>query len=119
MQEHMVSSYIPINGLDGVFGDSPQTERRKERPSRRDKMQDEGAPCPFLGDRDGPPLAWTIVWENKYSNLYGWYTSDALRRCGYVFWDSASWDTVGIEFVEWQWMRKYLGYDPREDMIYD
>lgn len=34
-----------------------------------------------------PPSAWTATWEGVYSNSYGEYTKDWVRRWGCVMWD--------------------------------
>ncbi|KAF9874683.1 hypothetical protein CkaCkLH20_07820 [Colletotrichum karsti] len=46
-------------------------------------------PMEFLGDNhvDGPPFAWVLLWNGKYSNAIGDYVPKLLRQLGYVFWD--------------------------------
>jgi hypothetical protein len=119
IQQHMISSYIPFNALEGVLGETQQALRRENHPSDRDRMQEERAPLPFRGDResDAPPLAWTTIWDDTYSNLYGWYISDEMRRWGYVFWDAARIEGAGSkEFLKHQWGRCWED-DPRDDLI--
>lgn len=90
VQRHITSSYLPFNTVEGLLGETQQTIRRHEHTSERDRMQDKRAPFPFRGDHrpDAPPLGWTTIWGDTYSNLFGWYTSDSLRQIGYVFWDA-------------------------------
>lgn len=114
----MVSSYIPLNTLEGLLGETQQALRRADHPSDRDRMQDERAPFPFRGDsEDAPPLAWTTIWGDTYSNLYGCYVSDEMRSWGYVFWDAATLEkTGGKRALEIQWS-DYWDDDPREDLL--
>jgi len=119
IQQHMVSSYIPFNAVEGVLGETQQALQRERHPSERDRKQEHRAPFPFLGDGepDMPPLAWTIIWNGTYSNLYGWYISDEMRRWGYVFWDAATLEgTVGREMLRRQW-EEYWDDDPRDNLI--
>lgn len=82
-------------------------------------MQAERVPLPFRGDRDldAPPLAWTTIWNDEYSNLYGRYIPDAMRRWGYVFWDAATLEKAGgIELLRRQWEEGWRADDPRDDL---
>lgn len=118
IQKHMTSSYILFNALEGVLGETQQTVRRERQPSERDLKQEQRAPLPFRGDGDpdAPPLAWTIIWGGTYSNLYGWYTSDEMRRWGYVFWDEATLEgSGGREILEQQWEQCWDD-DPRDNL---
>lgn len=115
----MVSSYIPLDAPEGVFGETQQDLQHEHHPSERDRMQQERAPFPFRGDSDldTPPLAWTIIWDNTYSNLYGWYISDEIRRWGYVFWDAVRLEhTGGKEVLKQQWAQDW-DYDPRASFL--
>ena len=78
MQRNLKSSHVLLNVIDGVFGETQQAMRRMSNPSERDRMQQDRTPFPLCGDSepDMPPLAWTTIWNETYSNLYGWYTSD-------------------------------------------
>lgn len=118
MQQSIVSSYIPISDVEGVLGETQQTQRREQEPSLGDHMTEERVPMPFRGDGlDAPPLAWTLIWGGTYSNLYGWYTSDEMRRWAYVFWDGARLRSHGgEELLARQW-EDCWDEDPRE-MLY-
>lgn len=82
-------------------------------------MQQERAPLPFRGDGDpaAPPLGWTLIWKDTYSNMFGCYTGDRLLQIGYVFWDAATLEDIGgrnakkliIALRENEWRE-----DPRE-----
>ena len=79
-------------------------------------MEKERNPFPFPGDGepDAPPMAWTMIWSGTYSNSYGWCIPDALRRCGYIFWDAGTLEAAGgREVVEQQWETMWVRYDPR------
>ena len=119
IQQHMVSSYIPFNAAEGVLGETQQALRRESCTSERDRKQDQRFPFPFRGDGepDAPPLAWTIIWGDTYSSLYGSYISDEMRRWGYVFWDATTLEgAMGREILERQW-EEYWGGDPRDNLI--
>lgn len=122
MQKHITSSYIPFNTIEGTLGDTQQYSRRSNNPSERDRMQEERAAFPFRGDSDepdAPPLAWTIMWYDTYSNLYGHYVPDEMRRWGYVFWDAATLeDNGGKRVLHKQWEEPYDACDPRDDLFY-
>lgn len=122
MQEHMTSSYIPIDSFEGVLGQTKQARRRRNHPSERDRMEEQRVPFPFRGDGepDAPPLAWTMLWGGTYSNLYGTYVPSELRVWGYVFWDGARLEAVGggelLKRQENDWHTGWGGYDPRDDL---
>ncbi|KAJ4386827.1 hypothetical protein N0V93_009725 [Gnomoniopsis smithogilvyi] len=118
MQRSIVSSYIPISGHEGLFGQSKQQQRRQEEPTIGDSLTEERAPCPFCGDNQSvPPLAWTLIWGGTYSNLYGWYTGDELRQWAYVFWDGVRLRKYGgDEFLAKQWEQCWWE-DPRETLF--
>lgn len=42
----------------------------------------------------GPPLAWVLLWDGKYCNLYGQYIPDNFRWWGYVLWDERRWNAL-------------------------
>ncbi|KAK1761660.1 hypothetical protein QBC33DRAFT_502392 [Phialemonium atrogriseum] len=119
MQQHITSSYIPFNALEGVLGETQQALRRRNHPSERDRMQEQRTPYPFRGDSepDAPPLAWTIMWGNTYSNLYGWYIPEEMRRWGYVFWDAATLEGMGGRRVLNRQWEEYWDNDPRDDLL--
>ncbi len=82
-------------------------------------MQDDRRELVFEGDDSAhaPPLAWTTIWGGTYSNLYGHYIPDAMRKWGYIFWDAKTLkSTGGLELVERQWQDEW-DEDPRDDLI--
>lgn len=118
MQRSIVSSYIPINAVEGILGESQQSARRVEQPAPEDRMTEERAPLLFTrDDLGGPPLAWTLIWAGTYSNLHGWYTSDEMRRWAYVFWDAERMEGWGgRKLLERQWEEFWDGNDPRDNL---
>lgn len=74
---------------DEALGDLSQAVRRRKAPSERDRKQRRRDPLPFQGDMEYdlegvyPLLAWMILWEGTYSNLYGYYVRDDIRSWGY------------------------------------
>jgi hypothetical protein len=55
------------------FVDLMVQEATYEQGNSRGKLMDDRARMPFQGDEsiDTPPLAWTILWRENYSSLYG------------------------------------------------
>lgn len=103
IRKNIVQSYIPIRAYEGILSDSYQEFRYMNNPTDRDRLQESRVQLPFRGDEepDAPPLAWTIIWGGIYSNLYGFFISEELRRCGYVFWDAVRLESGdGIEVME-------------------
>lgn len=108
--------------LDFALSDGHQSiSRRNEQPSERDLKQMRRDPLPFVGDLKPdacpslscPPLAWTLVWKGTYSNLYGGFLNDELRRWGYVLWDAARLETEGgTALLSRQWGTDE--WDPRD-----
>lgn len=126
MQQYItISPYISFDAGTGILGEREQRQRRSNHPSEQDRMEEQRVVFPFRGDSDepdAPPLAWTILWCDTYSNLYGWYIPDKMRRWGYVFWDAARLESSGGKKVlEDQWEECWGGYDaydPRDDLVY-
>ena len=87
---------------------TPQNQRRREHPLERDLKQKRRDPLPFAGDElqdwdaEGwlyphPPLAWTQVWNETYSNMYGYYCPRTCRSWRYVMWDAERIRNTGAE----------------------
>ncbi|RSL79132.1 hypothetical protein CEP51_007611 [Fusarium floridanum] len=119
MQEQIQSSYIPIDGMVGMFGDTQQIIRRQDQPSERDQMEADRVPLVFVRDEiDKPPRAWTMIWDDTYSNLYGSHIPDEIRDWGYVFWDEATLErTGGFKLLRYQLGEDWRDNDPRDDFI--
>ena len=95
----------------GIYG--PQSER-DHKAERREPLTFEGDGEPD-SDGPGPPLAWTLIWGGTYSNLYGYYVPDIIRRWGYVMWDAARLEhTHANELLMRQWEAEYGDWDPRD-----
>ncbi|RYO76292.1 hypothetical protein DL766_008929 [Monosporascus sp. MC13-8B] len=87
-----------------------QNDRREMSPNfpdARDEAEQRRDPLEFVGDAvspDGPPLAWAPLWGAKYTNIYGEYVPESLRRLGYVMWDERRWTDIGAKgLVASQW----------------
>jgi hypothetical protein len=107
-----------------MFGETQQILRRRANPSERDKLQEERVSCPFIGDTDvdishrwSPPISWTIIWEDTYSNLIGWYIPEELRRWGYVFWDVTRIDSAARQVLKDQFAEAWEDNDPRDNVM--
>jgi len=117
MQRSIASSYIPLDGLEGIFGEAVQRRRRQQTLSARDTLTTRRAPLPFHGDYlAGPPLAWTLLWGGTYSNLVGWYIPDELRRWAYVLWDADRLELQGGRGVLQSQWDECWEHDPRDDL---
>ncbi|KAI0205950.1 hypothetical protein F4808DRAFT_455447 [Astrocystis sublimbata] len=94
-----------------VLGDVSQMCRRDESskyPNSRDEAEQRRDILQFAGDAvppDGPPVAWVQLWGGKYSNIYGDYVPESVRRWGYVMWDERRWIDMksGKSLITSQW----------------
>lgn len=93
-----------------VLGTLAQDDRRQlstNFPSTRDITEQRRDVVDFAGDGippNTPPLAWVLLWNGRYANIYGDYVPELLRRCGYVIWDEQRWiDTQARDFIFKQW----------------
>lgn len=119
MQQHIRHSYLILNDNDGLFSYGQQMDRRLKYPSARDRLQAARNPFPFRGDGDvdAPPLAWTMLWGDTYSNMYGHYTSGGIRDWGYVFWDSGRFKELGGRELLSKWRVENWGEDDPRDFV--
>ena len=80
---------------DEALGYTVQSNRWRNWPNDRDEKQRRRDPMPFRGDGEPdergerPPLAWTSIRREKYTNLYGYFVKDSISRLGYVMWDTS------------------------------
>ncbi|RAK93818.1 hypothetical protein BO79DRAFT_268238 [Aspergillus costaricaensis CBS 115574] len=135
IQDHMEVDRIMENNLvilwaeflgnyGGALGIDTRHNRRLDYPSAEDKREELRDPLPFRGDivnnSDGeyPPLAWTILWGETYSNMLGGEGVSYIAEWGYVMWDAARLERTGAkEVLARRWrkrLRLSLGEDPRE-----
>ncbi|KAF2747588.1 hypothetical protein M011DRAFT_467653 [Sporormia fimetaria CBS 119925] len=83
--------------------------RMQRHPNEHDEMTERSDPLPFIGDdldASGPPLAWTIMWGDTYSNLFGSFIPDKMKNWGYIFWDAWRLTKLAVddgEMLAWQW----------------
>lgn len=62
----------------------------------------------FAGDTvppDAPPMAWVLLWDGKYANVYDDFVPAGLKECGYVMWDARRLAEAGLEeaiFKQWE-----------------
>ncbi|KID81869.1 hypothetical protein MGU_10780 [Metarhizium guizhouense ARSEF 977] len=126
--EHLVSmmqeeiSFPLGNVLDDAFSEGAQFHRRHNHPSERDLKQTRREPLPFTGETNAndllPPLGWTIIWHGTYSNLYGYYIQDCIRRWGYVMWDAARLERANAtKVLAQQWQDDWGDSDPRNNLL--
>ncbi|CAI6098918.1 unnamed protein product [Clonostachys chloroleuca] len=98
--------------------DAMQQRRRQTQPSDRDAAQDRREPMVFSHDTiDSPPLGWTLIWKETYSNIYGYYVPSSLRRWGYVMWDASRMgESGGIRVLHHMWKEHY-GDEYHENVV--
>lgn len=111
--------------LKHAWGETAQYCRRRNQPlSVRDELQLRREAFPFMGDSESstgallPPLAWTLMWRGTYSNLYGYYVGDMMRRWGYIMWDAPRLERTGAKEVLARQWEDYWTNDPRDQIIY-
>ncbi|KAJ5662748.1 hypothetical protein N7462_011674 [Penicillium macrosclerotiorum] len=113
MQEYM---RFPVRNFleDDVLGETAQSQRRRKQLSNQDLKEEERVPLPFEGDKvpnavkSYPPLAWTLIWQGTYSNLYGYYVPDTMRRWGYIMWNKSRLEETGaLEVLARQWEEEW------------
>jgi hypothetical protein len=106
-------------------GDAVQYEVMKTSPSVWDEKMERKEPLLFGGDDDGfgnelrPPLAWTIIWRNRHSSLYGMFMTRKTQSWGYVMWDKARLQRSGADVMLsrfWEDEVSDSQYDLREDL---
>ncbi len=104
--------------FEGFLDNIEQMLFRFSRESERDQKMQRRDPLPFQGDSEPdvkgqrPPLAWTLIWQNTYSNLYGYYISPGMRLWGYVMWDAVRLEQTGAKDVL---IRQFAARNPRGD----
>lgn len=113
--------------LDIFIGDGPMEALSQVTQSRlwglqpqspRNVLVRQRAPMPFRGDQEAenaPSLGWVLLWGETYSNMFGGWTWQPLRRWGYVMWDAGRIEQTGPQKLLMQWrdeIRK--NGDPRD-----
>ncbi|PNY23215.1 Uncharacterized protein TCAP_06852, partial [Tolypocladium capitatum] len=79
-----------------AWSNTAQSCRRRQFPSEGDAKTQRRDPMPFQGDNSSsPPMGWTTLWRETYSNLVGALVPQSLRRFGYVFWDASRMERSG------------------------
>ncbi|KAG8156539.1 hypothetical protein KVR01_013643 [Diaporthe batatas] len=63
-------------------------------PHSADTTENASEAAAVVSSINAPPLAWVLMWDGKYCNLYGEYIPDELRRWGYVMWDERRWNSI-------------------------
>lgn len=114
-----------LHDSDSSFDEYNQWNRHCDEPGERDHKQGHREPLIFQGDRqDGafPPLAWTLVWEGTYSNIFGDYILENFQEWGWVIWDADRLEITGAKELlmrQWQEMKEASYYDdPRQPFWY-
>ncbi len=67
---------------------------------------------PRLGKKY-PPLAWILIWEGRYSNLFGYVIPDNMRLWGYIMWDVIRLEHTGVKDVLIRQFIEEHSEDPR------
>ncbi|RAK80265.1 uncharacterized protein BO72DRAFT_525481 [Aspergillus fijiensis CBS 313.89] len=95
---------------DGLTDRDLRSQAREAFPLRGDHVPDPKG--------EFPPLVWTLLWHDTYSNIMGCWIPSALRNWGYVFWDAGKFETGAKEVLVRQWKSLYWGeeMDPRNNL---
>ncbi|KAF2968599.1 hypothetical protein GQX73_g4971 [Xylaria multiplex] len=128
MDRCIIDAPVQDAGLARSISHTSQVLRRDwspNAPSARDEAERQGQRVSFAGDLlppDGPPLAWVVLWDGRYTNFYGGAAPTQLKRWGYVMWDARRWADVGEKelrelFVE-QWKKSREAIDCINLFIY-
>ncbi len=94
-----------------------------EERNRARKMQ-RAEPLLFHGDNEPklrekhPPLAWTLIWQGTYSNLYGYVIPNHMRLWAYIMWDAVRLEHTGAKDVLIRQFSTKNPKDPRIDIQY-
>ncbi|KAJ4312574.1 hypothetical protein N0V84_009857 [Fusarium piperis] len=104
------------SGRPEILRKDTQEDRRVMYPSARDQLERDKEPFPFMGDEPAqPPLAWTQMWRDEYSNLFGSFVPDATTEWGFIMWDKARFiDLEGYDVVWYTCKDEWGLEDPRE-----
>ncbi|KJZ75413.1 hypothetical protein HIM_05109 [Hirsutella minnesotensis 3608] len=123
MQENIDYPVGDFLGSFEALGETVQEDRQLHIPSVREEKQQRRDPLPFRGDTPlddinelHPPLAWTIIWQDTYSNLFGEWIPEKYRLWGYVMWDSTRLESTGAKDVLLR-QRGEEDWDPRDHMF--
>lgn len=113
MQEQITYARSPTMML--TFLPSSQSMRREKYPSDKDLKEIRRDPLPFQGDNEAlPPLSWTLIWQETYSNLSGIFIPESIRLWGYTMWDATRIEHTGAkEVLARQWRERWKDTDPR------
>jgi hypothetical protein len=71
-----------------------QIQRRKKSETPRDIKEKNRELMQFDGDTESlsrgssPGLAWFLLWHGEYSNMFGPFVCEGVRKWGYLMWDS-------------------------------
>lgn len=104
---HDQSLDAPMRKALGSVAQNDRREMSTNFPNARDAAEQRRDPMDFVGDAvppDDPPLAWVLLWDGKYANIYGEYVPELLRRWGYVIWNESRWNEMRAkQLVVMQW----------------
>lgn len=104
--DKMAGCLHPFRPLDASIKASLSTGAQKDRRedlnhTPNDKDDAEGVDSmPFPGDTvapTGPPLAWVLLWDETYVNIYGEYVPEPLKASGWVMWDEHRLNSTGVK----------------------
>lgn len=104
--------------IEDATGGFIQGERAQLWPSAYDVFHNTRVTMAFEKDGvDCPPLAWVTLWKGRYSNIFGSFVPEALRRWGYVMWDAERLGCGAKSFLlaEWEAMYGNSLSEPVED----
>ncbi|KAK3304293.1 uncharacterized protein B0T15DRAFT_235219 [Chaetomium strumarium] len=120
-----MQTYVGDNGsFDPVccWWKEPQQAKREAEISSGQRLQQrprDHSPVQWSDDvvkveSGSPNFAWTFLWNNTYSNLYGEFIPNNLTHWGYVMWDFSRLVRMGaMSVLDRKWLELHRGGDPR------
>ncbi len=124
LQENLreVGSLQFFEDTEGFPGWVTQISLRTSYQSDRDLKMQLAEPLPFDGDseprlgekKQGPPLAWTLIWQGTYCNLYGYIIPNDMRLWAYIMWDAERLEYTDAKDVL---IRQFTTEHPRDPRI--
>ncbi|KAF6804407.1 hypothetical protein CSOJ01_10198 [Colletotrichum sojae] len=98
----------PAKDCLSSLGQIQRRDHSAKYPNHKDEAEQRRDPMEFTGDTvppDAPPMAWVLLWDGKYANVYDDFVPAGLKECGYVMWDARRLDEAGLEeaiFKQWE-----------------
>lgn len=92
MPKYLNGHLTQLHTISECLAWGAQEHRRELWFSENDEWEaDREALCFHDDTEHGPPLAWVLIWDFKYSNMYADVLPPSIQDWGYIFWDMQIW----------------------------